>query len=75
MTDRKSSTTSARIDARTALEEFQDYLAPRLDVYEQAVYLYILRHSRLVVAERARAYHAGTALPATPDSSSFLLSS
>ncbi len=32
----------------TALEQFQDYLAPRLDVYEQAVYLYILRHSRFV---------------------------
>ncbi len=31
-----------------AIEQFQDFLAPRLDVYEQAVYLYILRHSRLV---------------------------
>ena len=39
---------SPRIDARTALEQFQDYLAPRLDVFEQAVYLYMLRHSRLV---------------------------
>jgi hypothetical protein len=45
MADRKSAPT---VDARTALEQFQDYLAPRLDVYEQAVYLYILRHSRLV---------------------------
>ncbi len=36
------------LDARTALEQFHDYLAPKLDVYEQAVYLYILRHSRLV---------------------------
>ncbi len=43
MTDRKSTPT---IDARTAIEQFQDYLAPQLDVYEQAVYLYILRHSR-----------------------------
>lgn len=43
--DRKSTDT---IDARTAIEQFQDYLAPQLDVYEQAVYLYILRHSRLV---------------------------
>jgi len=25
--------------------EFQDYLAPRLDVYEQAVYLYICRNT------------------------------
>ena len=36
------------IDARRALEEFHDHLAPKLDVYEQAVYLYLLRHSRLV---------------------------
>lgn len=28
--------------------QFQDYLAPRLDVYEQAVYLYIARHTILV---------------------------
>jgi hypothetical protein len=46
MAKRKSAT--GAVDARTALEHFQDYLAPRLDVYEQAVYLYILRHSRLV---------------------------
>ncbi len=25
--------------------QFQDHLAPRLDVYEQAIYLYILRHT------------------------------
>ena len=36
------------IDARRTLEEYHDHLAPRLDVYEQAVYLYLLRHSRLV---------------------------
>ncbi|MHC4083099.1 MAG: HNH endonuclease [Planctomycetota bacterium] len=36
------------VDAKTALEHFQDYLAPKLDVYEQAVYLYILRHTRLM---------------------------
>jgi hypothetical protein len=46
MAKRKSAT--AAFDARTALEHFHDYLAPKLDVYEQAVYLYILRHSRLV---------------------------
>ena len=44
MADRKSTPT---IDAKTAIEQFQDYLAPQLDVYEQAMYLYILRHSRL----------------------------
>lgn len=27
---------------------FQDYLAPKLDTYEQAIYLYIYRHSRLI---------------------------
>lgn len=29
------------------IQEFQDLLAPKLDVYEQAIYLYILRHGRL----------------------------
>jgi hypothetical protein len=28
------------------IEQFQDNLAPRLDTYEQALYLYIFRHSR-----------------------------
>jgi len=28
--------------------EFQDYLAPKLDVYEQAIYLYIARHTLAV---------------------------
>lgn len=27
---------------------FHDFLAPRLDTYEQAIYLYIFRHSRLL---------------------------
>ena len=35
------------MDLRLVLEQFQDYLAPKLDTYEQAIYLYILRHSRL----------------------------
>jgi hypothetical protein len=30
------------------LQQFQDYLAPKLDTYEQAIYLYIFRHSRFV---------------------------
>lgn len=33
------------------LEQFQDHLAPRLDTYEQAIYLYIFRHSRLLGLE------------------------
>ena len=30
------------------LKDFQDHLAPRLDTYEQAIYLYLFRHTRLV---------------------------
>ena len=36
------------MDLTRAFEQFEDHLAPRLDTYEQALYLYILRHSRLV---------------------------
>lgn len=28
--------------------QFQDYLAPKLDTYEQAIYLYLFRHSKLI---------------------------
>jgi hypothetical protein len=35
------------MDIKEFFQDFQDYLAPRLDVYEQAIYLYIFRHSRL----------------------------
>lgn len=35
------------MDAKKIIEEFQDYLAHKLDVYEQAIYLYVMRHSRL----------------------------
>jgi hypothetical protein len=35
------------MDAKLVLEQFHDHLAPTLDTYEQAIYLYILRHSRL----------------------------
>lgn len=31
--------------------DFQDHLAPKLDTYEQAIYLYIFRHSRLTGKE------------------------
>jgi hypothetical protein len=36
------------MDAATIICHFQDHLAPRLDTYEQAIYLYCLRHSRLI---------------------------
>ncbi|MBI5436365.1 MAG: HNH endonuclease [Nitrosomonadales bacterium] len=36
------------MDIREFFIQFQDYLAPKLDVYEQAIYLYIFRHSRLL---------------------------
>lgn len=36
------------MDVEHFLKEFQDYLAPKLDTYEQAIYLYIFRHSRLL---------------------------
>lgn len=33
---------------RDRICEIQDHLLPRLDTYEQAIYLYIFRHSRLI---------------------------
>jgi 5-methylcytosine-specific restriction endonuclease McrA len=36
------------VDLTRIFEHFEDHLAPLLDTYEQAVYLYVLRHSRLV---------------------------
>jgi hypothetical protein len=36
------------MDAAKFLADFQDHLGPRLDVYEQAVYLYVVRHSRML---------------------------
>ena len=38
-------------DVSDFLREFQDYLAPTLDTYEQAIYLYCIRHSRLLGVE------------------------
>src|SRR5262245_21518290 len=35
-------------DLHQFLIEFQDHLAPKLTTYEQAIYLYIFRHSRLI---------------------------
>lgn len=39
---------SPALNLQEFFETFQDHLAPRLDTYEQAIYLYIFRHSRLV---------------------------
>lgn len=36
------------MDIREFFIQFQDHLAPKLDVYEQVIYLYIFRHSRLL---------------------------
>lgn len=36
------------MDTEQFLKDFQDHLAPRLDTYEQAVYLYLFRHTRLI---------------------------
>lgn len=38
---------------REFFQQFQDYLAPKLDTYEQAVYLYIFRHTRFVGQDEA----------------------
>lgn len=34
-------------------QDFQDHLAPRLDTYEQAIYLYVFRHTRLIGLDEA----------------------
>jgi hypothetical protein len=39
------------MDLREFLCQFHDHLAPELDTYEQAIYLYIFRHSRLLGLE------------------------
>ncbi len=39
------------MDLREFLIQFQDHLAPKLDAYEQAIYLYVFRHSRLLGLE------------------------
>ncbi|MGQ0633462.1 MAG: HNH endonuclease [Planctomycetaceae bacterium] len=41
------------MDIRAILIQFQDYLASKLDTYEQVLYLYILRHTRLVERDEA----------------------
>ncbi len=41
------------MDVEKFLTDFQDHLAPRLDTYEQAIYLYLFRHTRLVGLKEA----------------------
>lgn len=41
------------MDIEQFFKEFQDHLAPRLDTYEQAIYLYLVRHTRLIGFEEA----------------------
>src|SRR5205823_9600447 len=36
------------MDLREFIAQFQDHLAPQLDTYEQTIYLYVFRHSRLI---------------------------
>src|ERR1700728_3597724 len=42
---------ASRMEPKEFIEQFQDYLAPKLDTYEQALYLCIFRHSRLLGAD------------------------
>jgi len=41
------------MDTEKFITDFQDYLAPKLDTYEQAIYLYIFRHTRLIGLDEA----------------------
>lgn len=41
------------MDLNQFFKDFWDHLAPRLDTYEQAIYLYVFRHTRLVGLEEA----------------------
>jgi len=41
------------IDLLKFIVEFQDHLAPKLDTYEQAIYLYVFRHTRLLDIDEA----------------------
>lgn len=41
------------MDLPEFIVQFQDHLAPKLDTYEQAIYLYVFRHSRLVGLDEA----------------------
>jgi hypothetical protein len=38
----------SHVELEQFFKDFQDHLAPRLDTYEQAVYLYLFRHTRFI---------------------------
>jgi hypothetical protein len=40
-------------ELREFIQQFQDHLAPKLDTYEQAIYLYVFRHSRFIGKDEA----------------------
>ena len=40
-------------DLREFFQQFQDFLSPKLDTYEQAIYLYIFRHTRFLGNDEA----------------------
>ncbi|HTA92890.1 MAG TPA: HNH endonuclease signature motif containing protein [Polyangiaceae bacterium] len=40
-------------DVAQVLKDIQDHLAPRLDTYEQAIYFYLFRHTRLIGLDEA----------------------
>jgi hypothetical protein len=39
------------LDIEREFKDFQDWLAPKLDTYEQAIYLYVLRHGPLLAQD------------------------
>ena len=39
------------MDIQKFFIEFEDFMAPKMDTYEQSIYLYIFRHSRLIDQE------------------------
>lgn len=41
------------MDIQKFIIDFHDFLAPKLDTYEQAIYLYIVRHSRVIDKDEA----------------------
>ena len=51
------------MDLEKFMIQFQDYLAPKLDTYEQAIYLYVFRHSRLIGKEETVICYCHMKLP------------
>ena len=41
------------MDLDQFFKDFQDHLAPRLDTYEQAIYLYLFRYTRFIGHDEA----------------------